>query len=346
MFQVVPLKKILIIQHQFSKDLIGKYHKFGIDNNTTLPFIWEAKAAALKPDKMMTHKNIEKIIPGKPPHMVGDGFRVISYLPDPHKLNLRRTSPLFLLDYNEPFYFPPTPQCKGVGTHPHRGFETVTIVYEGQLEHRDSSGGGGLIGPGDVQWMTAANGILHEEFQTREISQKGGVQHMVQLWVNLPAKFKKSKPKYQPLTSDRIGSHPIDAAGSVARVIAGNFKGVPGPASTFTPIELYDIRLQAGAYITFDIPAAYNTMLLVTKGQVRINNTQEACFKDFVLFENAGEQISLQATTDSYVLVFAGEPINEPIAHYGPFLMNTREEILESIETFKSGHFGELLKRF
>lgn len=290
----------------------------------------------------MKHKEIETIITGGAPHMVGDGFRVVGYLPDPHRISLRRTSPLFLLDYNEPHHFPPTPYRKGVGTHPHRGFETVTFVYEGQLEHRDSSGGGGLIGPGSVQWMTAANGVLHDEFQTQQISEKGGVQHMMQLWINLPAKDKKSAPKYQSITSEQIKDYYLEEEGGVVRVIAGSFKGAKGPASTFTPIEMYDIRLKAGAATSFEIPASYNTMLLVTKGGITINGSQEARYKDFVLFENKGEQIALQATEDSYVFVIAGEPIEEPIAHYGPFLMNTQEEIRESIESFNAGKFGQL----
>lgn len=290
----------------------------------------------------MEKKSIEEIVPGKTPHIVGDGFRVVGYLPDPSSISLQRTSPLFLLDYNEPYHFPPTPYRKGVGTHPHRGFETVTFVYEGQLEHRYSSGGGGLIGPGSVQWMTASNGILHDEFQTQEISEKGGMQHMMQLWINLPAKDKKRTPKYQSITSEQISTYPIDEAGSVARVIAGNFKGAKGPASTFTPIEMYDIRLKAGAATSFEIPAHYNTMLLVTKGRTTINSSQEALFKDFVLFENKGEQVELKAEEDSNVFVVAGEPIDEPIAHYGPFLMNTQEEISESVKSFNAGKFGQI----
>lgn len=289
----------------------------------------------------MTYKRIDRIFSGKPPHMVGDGFRVTSYLPAPDKINLRRTSPFFLLDYNEPYHFPPTPYRKGVGSHPHRGFETVTIVYEGYIEHRDSSGGGGVIGPGDLQWMTAANGVLHDEFQTQEVSEKGGVQHMMQIWVNLPAKHKKSAPKYQSITSDQIGIYPVDQKGSIVRVIAGSFKEVNGPASTFTPIEMYDIRLKAGAEISFDIPASYNTMLLVTKGSVSINGSQKAQFKDFVVFDNKEALIELKATEDSYVFLMAGEPINEPVVHYGPFLMNTEQEIRESIESFNAGKFGK-----
>jgi quercetin 2,3-dioxygenase len=190
--------------------------------------------------------------------------------------------------------------------------------------------------------MTAANGIMHDEFQTQQISEKGSVQHMMQLWINLPARDKKRAPKYQSITPEQISTYPIDEAGSVARVVAGNFKGVKGAASTFTPIEMYDIRLKAGAATSFEIPACYNTVLLVTKGSVTINSSQQARFKDFVLFENKGELVELKAREDSYVFVVAGEPINEPIAHYGPFLMNTQEEIRESIERFNPGKFGQL----
>jgi redox-sensitive bicupin YhaK (pirin superfamily) len=290
----------------------------------------------------MKHREIENVFSGKSPHMVGDGFRVTNYLPAPGKINLRRTSPFFLLDYNEPYDFPPTPHRKGVGTHPHRGFETVTFVYEGYIEHRDSSGGGGVIGPGDVQWMTAANGILHDEFQTQEVSEKGGRQHMLQLWVNLPAKHKKSPPKYQSIKNEQISTFKVDDKESIVRVVAGTFNSVKGPASTFTPIEMYDIRLKSGSGTSFQIPASHNTFLLVTKGSFKINGSQEVQFKDFVLFENRGELIELDAMDDSYAILFGGEPIEEPIAHYGPFLMNTQEEIRESIESFNAGKFGDL----
>lgn len=287
-------------------------------------------------------KEIKIKYKGKPPHMVGDGFRVSSYLPNPEKAKLRRTSPFFLLDYNEPYKFPPTPFRKGVGSHPHRGFETVTVVFEGNLAHRDSSGGGGEIGPGDVQWMTAANGVLHDEFQTQEFSEKGGVQHMLQLWVNLPAKDKTSSPKYQSITRQQIPVKQLDETGSSARIIAGTFMGVEGPAATFTPVEMYDLNLKAGAEVEFDIPAHFNTMLLMTGGSVKINGSETARFKDFVVFSNKGERIELQASEESRIFIIAGEPIDEPIAHYGPFLMNTREELAESIESFNAGEFGRL----
>lgn len=288
----------------------------------------------------METKKINRIFNVPNPHMVGDGFRVRNYLPGPFQIS-QESSPFLMLDYNAPYDFPPSDHRKGVGTHPHRGFETVTVVYEGMLEHRDSSGGGGLIGPGDVQWMTAGSGVLHDEFQTKEISEKGGTQHMLQLWINLPAKHKMSKPKYQAITNDQIGRYKIDDKGSFARVIAGSLKGVNGPASTFTPIEMYDLRLKQGAKLSFDLPSSFNSMLLVTKGSIMVNN-QKANFQDFVHFGNEGETIKITAEEDSFVFVISGEPINEPIVTYGPFVMNTRREIMEAIEDFNSGRFGTI----
>lgn len=289
----------------------------------------------------MPFKNIKKIISNANPHMVGDGFKVANYIPGPEHF-ARETSPFLALDYNAPWQVMPSEKRKGVGGHPHRGFETVTLVYEGELEHRDSSGGGGKISAGDVQWMTAASGVVHEEFQTDEFTQQGGVQHMAQIWVNLPAKYKMSKPKYQSLTDDKVGKVKIDENGSIARVIAGDFKGVKGPAETFTPVEMYDIRLAHGGKVEFELPDSYNVMLLITKGKVNINDEKDAAFKDFVLFGHVGETIRLKAAEDSYILVLAGEPINEPIASYGPFVMNTKKEILEAVEDYNSGRFSKL----
>lgn len=290
----------------------------------------------------MSFKTIHKIVSDVSPHMVGDGFRVSGYIPGPENF-AHETSPFLVLDYNAPWQIPAgSGHRRGVGAHPHRGFETVTIVYEGELEHRDSSGAGGKIETGDVQWMTAASGVIHEEFQTDEFTQKGGTQHMAQIWVNLPSKYKMSDPKYQSLTKDNIGVYHIDETGSIARVIAGNFKGTKGPATTFTPVEMYDIRLNKGASVSFELPESYNTMLLISKGRVFINDEKEAAFKDFVLFGHAGETIQLKASEDSYILVLSGEPIHEPIASYGPFVMNTKQEIMNAIDDYNSGKFGKL----
>lgn len=290
----------------------------------------------------MSFKNIKKTVESNTPHMVGDGFRVAGYIPGPENLS-HETSPFLALDYNAPWQVPAgSGHQRGVGAHPHRGFETVTIVYEGELAHKDSSGAGGVISAGDVQWMTAASGVIHEEFQTEAFTQNGGTQHMAQIWVNLPAAYKMSKPKYQSLTNEHIAVYPVDEAGSMVRIIAGEFKGVRGPAETFTPVEMYDIRLKDAAALTFDIPEKNNTVLLITKGSVRINETKDAVFKDFVLFGHVGEKIKLEALEESYVLVLSGEPIREPIASYGPFVMNTRQEIMQAVDDYNSGRFGKI----
>lgn len=289
----------------------------------------------------MSFKNIRKVISSVPSHMVGDGFKVSNYIPGPENFT-QDTSPFLMLDYNAPWQVSASDKNKGVGGHPHKGFETVTMVYEGELAHRDSSGGGGTISAGDVQWMTAGSGIVHQEFQSDDFTRSGGVQHIAQIWVNLPAKDKSVKPKYQSLSNANISEFKIDPSGSIARVIAGNFKGVKGPATTFTSVEMYDIRLNKDSIVTFDLPEAYNAMLLVTKGKVNINEEKEASFKDFILFGHVGETISLKAEEDSFIMVLSGEPIREPIASYGPFVMNTKQEIMEAINDYNAGKFGKI----
>lgn len=289
----------------------------------------------------MSFKRIAKIASEARPHMVGDGFKVANYIPGPENL-ARETSPFLVLDYNAPWEVPASGKNRGVGGHPHKGFETVTLVYEGELAHRDSSGGGGVIGAGDVQWMTAGSGIVHQEFQSDAFTKTGGVQHMAQIWVNLPAKDKSAGPKYQSLSAADIGTYQVDDKGSVARVVAGSFKSVKGSAVTFTPVEMYDIRLKKGARVSFDLPESYNTMLLVTKGAVVVNEDKEAAFGDFALFGHSGETVRLQANEDSYVLVLSGQPIHEPITSYGPFVMNTKEEILQAIDDYNAGKFGKI----
>ncbi len=256
----------------------------------------------------MTNKTIKHHFKDVPTHMVGDGFKVANYIPGPKNYS-QETSPFFLLDYNSPHEFKPTAHRKGVGEHPHRGFETVTVVFDGNIEHRDSSGGGGVIGPGDVQWMTAASGVLHDEFQTQEFSEKGGLQHMMQIWVNLPAKYKMSTPKYQSITDAQINRYAIDDKGSMARVIAGELHGVKGAASTFTPVEMYDIQLVKDATVNFNLPVTHNSMLMVTKGSITVNGTK-ASANDFILFAHDAEGISIKASEDAGVFVMSGEPLN------------------------------------
>lgn len=289
----------------------------------------------------MSTKTIENIIPPPAPHMVGDGFRVHSFFPGGRLIDKKRMSPFFLMDYGALIEFGPSPEPRGVGVHPHAGFETVTIAYHGRIAHHDSAGNSGIIGEGDVQWMTAGSGLLHKEYHEQEFSKTGGPFQMVQLWVNLPAKDKKTKPKYQELSNDKMGRHILTDGKSHIEVIAGNYEGTKGPAYTFTPIEVYNARLKAGGKAELNLPSTYNTGLLVIQGSAVING-QEVGADHFVLFKNEGEQISLEAKEDSIILVLSGEPINEPIAAYGPFLMNTWPEVEQAIQDVNAGKFGFL----
>jgi redox-sensitive bicupin YhaK (pirin superfamily) len=289
----------------------------------------------------MSTKKIERLIQPSGPHFVGDGFRVHNIIPGSEGLSMERMSPFIMLDYNAPYYFSPSETPRGVGVHPHRGFETVTIAYQGKVEHHDSSGGGGVIAEGDVQWMTAASGVLHKEFHEEAWSKKGGIFQMVQLWVNLPAKDKMSKPKYQALTNKNIGKVVLADQESMVEVIAGQYAGVAGAAETFTPIHLLNVKLKKGMQANFSFPAAYNTAALVLEGTVAVNGTAVPT-NGFVLFENRGEDFDVEATADAVVLVLSGEPINEPIAAHGPFVMNTREELLQAFNDYNEGKFGYL----
>jgi len=290
----------------------------------------------------MAIKTIQQILPPPPPHMVGDGFRVHNFFPSGYNMSQERMSPFFLLDYNSKIDFAPRETPRGVGVHPHRGFETVTIAYHGKVAHHDSTGNSGVIGEGDVQWMTAASGVLHKEYHDEEYSRNGGPFQMVQLWVNLPAKDKMSTPKYQAITNDQMGKYELPNGSGSVEVIAGNFKGIAGPAGTFSPIEMYNMRLKAGAKIDFELPANYNTGILVVEGSAIINDSETAPADNFVLFTNEGEQIRLEAKEDCVLLVISGEPINEPIFAYGPFLMNTKEEVQQAYNDFRQGKFGHL----
>ncbi len=288
----------------------------------------------------MKAKTIQQIIPPPPPHMVGDGFRVHNFFPGGNFSN-KRMSPFFMMDYNSKVDFSPRENPRGVGVHPHRGFETVTIAYHGKIAHNDSTGNSGVIGEGDVQWMTAASGILHKEYHEEEFSKKGGPFQMIQLWINLPAKYKMSKPKYQAIINEQIVKYQLPNNEGEVEIIAGEFKGVKGVASTFTPIEMYNAKLKKGASIKFDLPEKFNTGILVVKGEVKVNE-QHAPVDNFILFKNEGEKITIDATEDSILFVISGEPINEPIAAYGPFLMNTHEELEQAMEDFNKGKFGYL----
>lgn len=273
-------------------------------------------------------------------HMVGDGFPVRNLFPS-NDLD-REVSPFLMLDYAGPQYFTPTDHPRGVGEHPHRGFETVTIVYEGMVAHRDSAGNAGVIGPGDVQWMTAASGIVHEEFHEKEFARKGGTLHAIQLWVNLPRASKMSAPGYQTILNADIPAIDLEGGAGRLRVIAGSFLGHKGPAHTFTPIQLYDLQLKAGRRVQLSMPSGYNTSIFVLQGRASVNGSREAEEAELIVCKRDGSQVTVEAQEDSRLLVMAGEPIEEPIARYGPFVMNTREELIQAAQDYQAGKMGHL----
>ncbi|MEG0045190.1 MAG: pirin family protein [Comamonas sp.] len=274
------------------------------------------------------------------PHWVGNGFHVRSLFS--YGDHGRALSPFLLLDHAAPEDFPPTTERRGVGTHPHRGFETVTIVYDGEVAHRDSTGAGGTIGPGDVQWMTAAAGILHEEFHSEAFAKTGGPMEMVQLWVNLPAKDKMSTPGYQTLLNADIPKVELpDGAGSL-RVIAGDYAAAHGPARTFTPINVWDVRLKAGAKAEFKAQPGHTLALVVQHGTVLINGKEVARAGQLVHLDRADDTVQFEANNDVTLLWLSGEPINEPVVGYGPFVMNSDEEIAQAMDDFRSGRFGRI----
>ncbi len=289
---------------------------------------------------MSTTKKISEILHNNRQHWVGDGFPVRSLFA--YTAQGERISPFLMLDYGGPTSFPPTAERKGVGEHPHRGFETVTIVYDGEVEHRDSAGGGGKIGPGDVQWMTAASGLVHEEFHGTEYAKSGGPFEMAQLWVNLPAKDKMTEPGYQGITSDQIPVVKLPGEAGTVRVIAGEYAGTKGPARTFSPVEVWDIRLRGGRAADLSIPEGYTLMLAVFKGPVRVNGSEEVKDAEVALFERTGTEFRIESATDTKILLLAGQPLNEPIVGYGPFVMNTEDEIRQAIQDFQTGKMGRL----
>jgi redox-sensitive bicupin YhaK (pirin superfamily) len=288
----------------------------------------------------MSIKKVEAVISAPPFHMVGDGFRVHNFIPG--RYSMERMSPFIMLDYGSKHYFPPTDKPRGVDVHPHRGFETVTIAYKGKVAHHDSAGNSGIIGEGDVQWMTAASGVLHKEYHEENFSKQGGDFQMVQLWVNLPAKFKMSHPKYQEITNDTISKVSLENNEGVVEVIAGEYQQVKGSAETFTPVHLLNSKLNKGGKATFNFPANYNTFIIVLEGSVELNETSNVDYNCMAVFSNEGTDFSIEAKEDAIVLVLSGEPINEPIYAHGPFVMNTRDEIIQAFNDFQNGKFGTL----
>ena len=290
---------------------------------------------------MANYKPIELILNPPPFHWVGNGFKVHNFFPRGLKSNYRM-SPFFLLDYNAKMFYPPSNEKRGVGVHPHRGLETVTIAYHGKIAHHDSAGNGGVISEGDVQWMTAGRAILHKEYHESSYVEKGGDFQMVQLWVNLPAKDKMTEPKYQEIQYERMGKYELENNSGLVNIIAGEFNTVKGPAFTFTPINLFDVKLNEFAKINFNFEEHHNTGILIIEGKVKINNSDTANSDQLVVFKNIGNEIEVEALEKSTFLVMSGEPINENLFPYGPFLMNTEEEIVQAYEDYNKGVFGFL----
>lgn len=274
------------------------------------------------------------------PHWVGDGFPVRSMFS--YQSHAKQLSPFLLLDYAGPADFTPTKAKRGVGQHPHRGFETVTIVYKGEVSHRDSTGQGGTIGPGDVQWMTAGAGILHEEFHSEDFAGTGGALEMVQLWVNLPARDKMAAPGYQAVLDGDIPVVALPGEAGSVRVIAGEYAQQKGPAHTFTPMHVWDMRLNQGGVAELEVPQGWNTALVVLRGTVLVNGDTVAREAQLVVLDKDGRHLTVEANSDAVFLLLSGEPIDEPIVGYGPFVMNSQDEIAQAITDFNSGRFGQM----
>ena len=291
----------------------------------------------------MALRSIEAILPPDNLHYVGDGFRVYGILGRREPLTMKRMSPFLLMDYAPAHYFAPKDgPPRGVGSHPHRGIETVTIAYKGKVEHNDSTGAGGVIEEGGVQWMTSGKGILHKEYHEKNFSKKGGEMQMVQLWVNLPAKDKMTEPKYQNIEKNDLAKVDLGNGVGSIDIIAGEFENNKGPASSFSPLSLFNVKLKKGKGTSLSFKESHNTVLLIIKGNVTINNSEKAPTNHFVLFNNKGSEFTIRADDDAEILILSGEPIDEPIASYGPFVMNTNDEIRQTIDDFNNGKFGYL----
>lgn len=292
----------------------------------------------------MNLRKIETIFKDGHLHWVGNGFRVKQYFPSLlGKEFFDRFSPFILLDYNEPYLFKATSLETGVGAHPHRGFETVTFAFSGKIEHGDNKGNRGIIESGDIQWMTAGSGILHKEFHEREFAKEDRIFHMIQLWVNLPKKYKMTEPKYQAIKKDQMGKYLSDDEQIELTIYAGDVFDIKGPASTFSPMNLYKIDIKKGKSVVIEEPSHFNTGLLILSGGVTINETDPAERSDFVLFENDGNPFQITGVEEhSEVFVLSGQPLNEPVVAMGPFVMNTEEEIMQANLDYHNGAFGDL----
>ncbi len=289
---------------------------------------------------MNNPRAVETTLPSPPMHWVGDGFPVSSVI-SPGTVG-NRLSPYILMDYAGPAHFGPSDQPRGVDTHPHRGFETVTVVYDGELEHRDSAGNSGRIGSGDVQWMTAAGGVLHEEKHSREFTEKGGTLEMAQLWVNLPAKYKMSKPRYQTILQDSISTVHLPGDAGTMRIIAGKFENTTAAAKTFSPVILWDVLLRGGRTAELRVQPEYNIGVFVRSGAVQFAGGDITQTRQLAILENSGEGIAISADRDSRLLILGGQPIDEPVVAHGPFVMNTKQEIETALDDYRQGRFGKL----
>lgn len=287
-------------------------------------------------------RNIEKIVPAPPYHWVGNGFRVHSFFPGQTGIDMYRMSPFFLLDFASKHTFEASSSPRGVDVHPHAGIETVTIAYKGKIAHADSAGNSGSIGEGDIQWMTAGSGILHKEFHDENFNRQGGEFQMVQLWINLPAKYKYTQPKYQTLLHSEGNFYSLPDNSGIIHVIAGEYEGIKGKADTFSPLNLFDVSVKKNSTISFNFDKTFNTGILVVEGTLKINAEKQVLQNHFILFENAEGMIKINAEQNSKFLVLSGQPIDEEIFPYGPFVMNTREEIVKLFDEFKKGKFGTL----
>lgn len=288
-------------------------------------------------------KKLEFIKRSNGSHWVGDGFPVQNIFS--YNDIAKNISPFLMMDHAGPVDFPPTTQKLGVGQHPHRGFETVTIVYHGGVSHRDSSGAGGTIGPGDVQWMTAASGLIHEEFHSEDYARQGGPFEMIQLWVNLPAKDKMTRPSYQGITSEQIPSVALPSDAGTARLIAGSYETgqnvTEGAARTFTPMNVWDMRLMSGRTLSIELPEGHTTALYVLRGSLNVDS-QIVKKSEMAVMQNTGTTLNVEILEEAIVLLLSGEPLNEPIVGHGPFVMNTSEEISQAMRDFKDGKFGQI----
>lgn len=290
----------------------------------------------------MKNREKEWVVAPMEAHFVGNGFRMHNFIPQDRRLNHTRMDPFILLDYHSDYFYPPSEERRGVGVHPHRGFETVTIVYKGKVAHHDSTGAGGVIGPGEVQWMTAGAGILHKEYQEDNFSKQGGNLQMIQLWVNLPASDKMTEPGYQGLTKDRIPKVVLPDKTGYISVIAGEYEGVKGAASTFSPIYVYNAYLEEEGEVQLSFPEGYTTSFLVIEGEVELNEKDKVAQDHFVLMQNKETTFTLKANKKTTLLVLSGKPLEEPMVAHGPFVMNTQKQLVQAFQDYEEGKFGYL----